>query len=254
MDFEIDLVRVAGLREADLTLLAVMSQDLLLHPLGRLSQETLTDLFAIADLGDALPHSLRREMSRWKTRMQAEVRDLPDGGPLIGLLKGLDAQGADAIPAGLRTAVVERCQDPKLSKGVISNLERLVGEWDRTPPTPATPGVIAAPLQFAPARLKPSAKKRKEPGAPRKRAAKKAEPVGPASADTAEGWLHRYFIERLSAYSDGGLKERMLVAGAIQRSPHAGVNREQVIRELRRLKTSGQLVESAGRWRIKNRW
>ena len=256
MDFDTERVSVAGLRNADLTLLSVMAQDLLSHPLGRLSCETVTDLFAVADLGDSLPVELRNEMARWSVRMTAEVLDLPDGEPLRAFLGELASHGASLVPASLREAVHQRCRRPELSDGVRTLFESLEEAWTSVSPEVASPGAVSVPVtrpatRERKARTSPVARERtpRAPRAPRTPAAPRA-----ASADTVEGWLHRYFLERLSAYPDGGLKEPMLVVGALQQSPHEGLTRAQVLAELKRLKESGKLILSAGRWRVKQRW
>jgi len=254
MDFETGRVSVAGLRNADLTLLSVMAQDLLSHPLGRLSCETVTDLFAVADLGDTLPVALRAEMARWSIRMTAEVLDLPDGEPLRGFLGELEAHGASLIPASLRAAVHQRCQRTELPDSLGSLVHALEEAWASVAPAPACPGEVSVPVTRPVARER-KARTPRDPQAPRApRAPRASAAPRAASADTAEGWLHRYFLERLAAYPDAGLKEPMLIMGALQQSPHQGLTRGQVLAELKRLKESGKLVHSAGRWKVRRRW
>ena len=253
MDFETGRVSVAGLRNADLTLLSVMAQDLLSHPLGRLSCETVTDLFAVADLGDALPTELRNEMARWSIRMTAAVLDLPDGEPLRAFLGELESHGASLVPASLRAAVHQRCERPDLSDSLRNLWRTLEESWASEAPALACPGEVSVPMTRTPVRERkartPRVARERTPRAPRAPATPRA-----ATADSVEGWLHRYFLERLSAYPDGGLKEPMLIMGALQQSPHEGLTRGQVVAELKRLKESGKLILSAGRWRVKRRW
>ena len=256
MDLSTERVTVAGLRNADLTLLSVMAQDLLLHPLGRLSCQTLTDLFAVSELGEALPVDLRRELGSWSVRMTAEVGDLPDGEPLQSFLEELEAQGATAVPESLRGAVRSRGQRPELSSASRALLEALQTAWSEATPEPARPGAVSVAVTRT-ASKEPKKRTPRTGQAAKQRALRTPrapEPPRAASADTVEGWLHRYFFERLATYPDGGLKEPMLVHGAMQQSPHEGLTRVQVLAELRRLKESGKLVQSAGRWRLKQRW
>lgn len=239
MDEKKKLVAVAGLRQADPTTLAVLTQDVLRTPLVRIEPGTLADLLALSELGqDPLPMIMAKELEHFQRQMFRELADLPDGVALTSFIEDLQTLAADQVPACLRAAVAELMPDRRDEESLAAMQAFLDGVEGVEPATidlptaPQEDSVGSAPVEKVTAKAKKPAT--------RKRVA--------SQVDERRGlWIEGDVLERVSNYHNG-LKESILVAGARHRAPWDDVSEKEVMAVLRRLKREGRMRFSAGRW------
>lgn len=239
MDEKKKLVAVAGLRQAEPTTLAVLTQDVLRTPLVRIEPGTLVDLLALSELGaDPLPSSMAKELEHFQAQMFRELADLPDGPALASFATDLKALPAAKVPTCLRTAVAELIPERRDEEALAALQAFLDGVEGEEPeevelPTASTAeGAGSAPVEKVATKPRKSTRRRT-----------------PASrVDERRGqWIESDVLDRVSNYQNG-LKESILVAGARHRAPWEDVTEKEVMTVLRRLKREGRMRYSAGRW------
>ncbi len=236
---------VEGLRDADPITFSVLAQDLIRKPLVMLDPRSVCDLLALAE-SDKITGSLSRDLRKFKDQMIREVSDLPDDTRLGAFLADLLAVAPERVPQTLRDITLERaCTDETpIVQQRFAELEAL---FAATPPTEVK------------VREKPAARRTTLPTAraPRERRARSTAaarpPPKPKDSRRAQ-WIREDVLERLSHYGSKGIKQSILVAGAIHRSPYNDLGESEVVAVLKGLKTEGRINLSSGRWSEKTRW
>ena len=242
MDATKNRTSVGGLREADPTTLAVLTQDVLRLPLGQIERGTLMDLMALSEVPDQLSSELAKDLARFRDQMGREIADLPDGPPLAEFLEELDEVDAERVPTVVRDIISnldgERDFEP------ASNLITDLGDkWEETEPGEIT---LAAPTTDI------DASQETGDGTPRlqKVAAKtnKARRTTTTVDPRREEWIREDVVSRLVKYGSRGLKQSIVVAGSRHRAPWDDLSEAEVLATLRKLKRESRLRFSAGRW------
>jgi hypothetical protein len=237
---------VGGLRKADPTTLAVLTQDVLRLPLGQVERGTLLDLFALSEVPDQLPFDLGRDLGRWREQMIREIGDLPDGPPLAEFARELSTLEAGRASNTLRQAVSNLKHDC-VNADAIDAIEGLVDHWESAPAS-----IVDLPRGASPdaAGKKTGAGKTKRTVLKPKGAPKTAKTPA-AEVDTRrEAWIEEDALSRLANYGSRGLKESIVVAGARHRSPWSDLTEAEVLTTLRRMKRESKVRFSAGRWMV----
>ncbi len=245
---------VEGLRKADPMTLAVLTQDLIRKPLVKLDPRSLSDLLALAD-SEAITGALSRDLKKFKEQMLREVSDLPDGVRLGDFLADLIDVGAARVPECLRAAILVRSESdgsPETVTHRTSLREAFAStEFDAVTVTdePEIRVVKAAP---------------KEAPTERKRAVRVAGTTGGAASRSVSkakvkdvnrvAWIRDDIMERLSRYGSKGIKESLLVAGAIHRSPYTDLAPSEIKSELTALKELERIQLKVGRWSVRGAW
>jgi len=247
------LISVEGLRSSDATSLSVITQDLFNQNLVRLAAQTLADLFALSELRDQLPPHMLRDLDAFAKQKVRELRDLPDGPPLAQLLERLEQVPPEAVPARLRRAVLDLAEPQRQCQEAREALDRLSEGWDGVEPEE-----IRVRNRSVQAIQRPAVPKRlqvPDDSKPRKRAQARKKPSGtpaptPAARQDQEraSWIRQDVLERLDTHGERGLKESVLVAGTRRRSPFPNMLGAEVLAELRQLKKTNEVRNSAGRW------
>lgn len=243
-----------GLRTADPNTLMVLTQDVLRQPLVHIHPECLADLLALAEHA-ALPKPLVRDLAAFREQMFRELRDIPDGLMLDELLEEFAALPPGHIPAGLRDAVLARNADNHLDGTAGGKLvAQLAAAFAAAPPEPVKPGSVVKRLHVERPSV-PDSHRAPDERKGRSSAATPAPSRTPsAQRDTRrEEWIREDVVDRLSQYGARGLKEAILVAGALHRSPFEDLAEDEIRSVLRRLAKDGvaRLVE--GRWVLAGR-
>ncbi len=248
-------IAVPGLRTADPTSLLVMIQDLMSRNIIHLDGSTLADLFALAELGEALPRHLHRDLDRMVRGKERELRDLPDGQLLQEQLQLLLAVPPAHVSPRLRKAVDDLRGGRPLEAHTTELLDALSLAWEDIEPVPPTPGQAGSAQVERPA--VPKRLQMPDDPSPRRRraaAAKKPKPTASQSTPAAKvdqarsAWIRQHVLERLEARREQGLKETVLLAATCHNSPYNDLQRSEVLAELRELKKEGSVKNSAGRW------
>jgi len=242
---------VDGLRTSDVTSLFVLTQDLVRQPLGRLSADTLTDLFALSELEDQLPKTLLRDLESFSRQMTREIGDLPLGSPLDEFLREMAAIPGRRVPATLRPVVLALDVRDGLSAEAAELIREMAGRWKDAPPERITlPKKQLKTIQRteAPLRLQTPDRQeemRKAAGTERVRS-----PRAPAAQrdERRPAWIRECLMDRLDEYGERGLKEAVLLAGLRHRSPFDDLTDAEVLAELRALKRDARVRFAAGRW------
>ena len=246
-------IAVPGLRTADPTSLLVMIQDLMNRNIVHLDGATLADMFALAELQESLPRHLHRDIDRIVRGKERELADLPDGQPLREQLLQIQDVTPEFVPVRLRQAVVGLRAGRQLEGNTVHMLDGLQQIWAEIPPQPPKLGQAGATQVERPAvpkRLRmpddptPSRRKRTT------RASRTANKPTPAAKqdEGRSSWIQQHVLERLEQRREQGLKESILVAATCHNSPHKDLQRAEVLAELRELKKTGAVKNSAGRW------
>jgi len=245
---------VEGLRKADPVTLSVLAQDLIRKPLVKLDPRSLCDLIALAD-SEEITGSLSRDLRKFKDQMLREVSDLPDGVRLADFLADLINVGPARVPAALRQVVAERSESDE-SPDSVSRRVTLMGLFEETTPDSVT-------VTDQPAIRVVKAEARKAP-VERKRGVRVGGATGGARSkgvSTAKvkdvnrvAWIRDDIMERLSHYGSKGIKESLLVAGAIHRSPYNDLSPSEIKSELGSLKGLERIQLRQGRWSVKGAW
>lgn len=252
----------AKLRSSDPVTLQVLTQELVRRPLGQVEPSTVLDLLALSELEAELPAQLARDLLTFRDQVLREINDLPDGPPLADLIRELRPLNPSHAPACLR-AHLSALQGKRTHDDVVPALAELLGRWSEEPPEeihlPA-PRVVtkvvaepAAPRGAKPAVAKAerSATARHEvvKAGPRPTKKEKSPATPAAQVDTRRAeWIEEDTLSRLANYSSGGIKESVLVGGAVHRSPFSDMTEAEVLTTLRRMKREGKVNNSAGRW------
>lgn len=250
----------AKLRTSDAMTLQVLTQELLRRPLGQVEPSTVLDLLALSEIGDQLPASLARELEAYRLQILREISDLPDGPPLLELLRELQPLNPENVPACLRAHLrllaTQRKQDD-----VVPALEALIARWEEVPAEPITlPVASVAPRITQASSVGSSARASAARGtgsstakvaaakpATRPRARAASTPAAQIDPRRAE-WIEEDAISRLANYGASGIKESVLVGGAVHRSPYDDMTTAEVLTTLRKMKREGKINNSAGRW------
>jgi len=237
-----------GLRTADPMMVSVQIQDLLITPLARLEVGTLCDLLALS-VCDDLSRPTLRDLGRFRDRVAREYADLPGGPVLDGFLDEIGSVAPARTPACLREILLS----PDAERLPATSQERLAAlgaAFEGVEPDGVKLGTAARTRV-----QKPHVPQNRR--APSKRTARRtAAPRAPASSrdPQRDQWIKEDVLHRLSNYGSRGLKQAVLVAGSLHRSPFADLGRDEIMGVLRRLKDQGVLLHSAGRWSRKGRW
>ncbi len=248
-------IAVPGLRTADPTSLLVMIQDLMNRNIIHLDGGTLADLFALAELEEALPRHLHRDLDKIVRGKERELRDLPDGVLLQEQLQLLLSVPPTHTPHRLRKAVTELRGGRPLEAHTDQLLDTLLAAWEGVEPQAPTPGQAGSAQVERPA--VPKRLQMPDDSNPRRRraaAAAKPKPTASQSTPAAKqdtgrsAWIRQHVLERLEARREQGLKETVLLAAACHNSPYGDMQRSEVLAELRELKKEGSVKNSAGRW------
>lgn len=227
---------IAQLRTSDAGRLQVLVPEALGLPLGQIDPATLLDLLALSELSDQIPNALIQDLVQFRNRMFDQISDLPDGPSLAQFVSEIQALPADQVPQCLREHLSE-ILPLRAHPEALTTLQELAAQLVDSPPT-------AVVLPAAPA-AKTSASKAKAAKKPRKTRISAAQ-VDP---DRAE-WIEVDVIDRLGNYGNRGLKESILVAGALKRASWSDLTSAEVLAVLRRLKRESKVKYSAGRWSI----
>lgn len=234
--------------------LLVLTQDLVRQPLGRLTVETVADLYALALVADQLPKSLQRDLEAFVPQKAREIRDLPDGTFIQDFLEEVASTPARLVPTTLREVVLGLVTREKLTAECAQILARLETAWGGTPPDPVVLKAktakrvehIEAPFRLqTPARQEELRKKAATGGEPSTRT-----PRVPVSMKDQRrvDWIRETVTSRLVEYGDKGLKEAVLLAGLRHRSPFEDLTDAESLTELRAMKREGKVNFTAGRW------
>jgi hypothetical protein len=246
-------IAVPGLRNADPTSLLVMIQDLMNRNISQLDGATLADLFALAELGDALPRHLHRDLDRMVRGRERDLKDLPDGQVLQDQLDQLHDVTPAHVPERLRAAVTALRTSKQLEGHTLEMIDALQATWDDVTPQPPTPGQTDTAQVERPA--VPKRLRMPDEPSPRRHArAAGAQPAASAPTPAAKvdegraNWIRQHVLERLEQRREQGLKESILLAAACHNSPYSDMQRSEVLAELRELRKQGSVKNSAGRW------
>jgi hypothetical protein len=227
---------IAQLRTSDATRLQVLVPEALGMPLGQIEPATLLDLLALSELSAQLSPSLLQDLVKFQKRMFDQITDLPDGPTLANFIGEIQALSAENVPQCLRVHLSE-ILPMRAHPGALTALQALAEQLANTPPAAIT--LPAAPAASSAATSTTKAKK------PRKTRVS-ASQVDPQRAE----WIEVDVIDRLQNYGNKGLKESVLVAGALKRASWEDLTSAEVLAVLRRLKRETKVRYSAGRWSI----
>ncbi len=251
----------AKLRSSDPVTLQVLTQELVRRPLGQVEPSTVLDLLALSELEAELPAQLARDLLTFRDQILREISDLPDGPPLADLIRELRPLNPTHAPACLR-AHLSALQGKRTHDDVVPALAELLGRWSEEPPEaihlPAPRVVTKVVAEPAAARgAKPTVAKAERSASARHEVVKaaprptkeKAASTPAAQVDTRRAeWIEEDAMSRLANYGTGGIKESVLVGGAVHRSPFSDMTEAEVLTTLRRMKREGKVHNSAGRW------
>ncbi len=248
---------VEGLRTSDPGTLAVLVQDLVRLPLGRLDLRSVCDLVALAEL-EELTGPLRRDLQRFRDRILREMADLPDGSVLQEFLDGLAGIPAWRVPETVRQAVVER-DNGGLGSSTALRVQELKAAWAAEAPRPPRPGTgrrirvqQAADQEVEAGARSPGGVVRSGRRTTTERKGARRPRRAPVSRDPRrEEWIREDVLDRLRNYRHNGLKESILVAGACHRSPFSDLTEAEVQAVLRRMEREGLVRRSQGRLRVR---
>jgi len=245
---------VEGLRKADPVTLSVLAQDLIRKPLVKLDPRSLCDLIALAE-SEAITGSLSRDLRKFKDQMLREVSDLADGVRLGDFLGDLIETGASRVPSSLRDVVLERSESDE-SPDTVSRRATLVEAFDTTEPDAVTVTsepeirVVKAQPKKAPVERAKAVRVSGTTGGARSKAASKAK----VKDMNRVAWIRDDIMERLSNYGSKGIKESLLIAGAIHRSPYKDLSPAEIKSELGALKELERIQLKVGRWSVRGAW
>ena len=249
-------LKIPKLREMDDTMLQVVTSDALTMLMDFVDPETMCDLLAISEA--RLPVQLQADFTAFRDQMHRDMADLPRGAVLAKYLSDLGEVPADQVPNTFRQEVLKRKDDAMSDPVSAGPFEELVEAWSGTPFDPVDrDGDAIRSAQVitpeVPNRLKTPVEREKA-ASPRSGAARKARAAKPSVDPEREKWLRQALMQRLKQYEGRGLKESVLVAGTIRRSPHPNTKRSEVMSVLRKLKRENLVKESSGRWILRGRW
>ncbi len=227
--------------------LAVLVPDLLRWGVVHLEGDALAGLFALSEGPPGLPVFLLRDLDAFARARERELCDLPDGEALRAVLADLADLPGGRVPGRLREAVRRRGRRDGDSPATAALLARLDAAWIAIPPEPVV-------LRAAPARPLPVSR----PAVPDhaavpsdrggRRPAPRAPPPPPVRDQRREAWIREELLDRLDAHREQGLKESVLVAGAVHRSPWPDLEEPEVLAVLKALRQAGEVRASSGRW------
>lgn len=250
----------AKLRTSDAMTLQVLTQELLRRPLGQVEPSTVLDLLALSEIGAQLPPSLTRDLEGFRAQILREISDLPDGPPLLELLRELSPLNPERAPSCLRAHLQQLAPNRK-HEDVVPVLSALLARWDEVSPEPIQlPVATVAPKVVPAAQVGSSARAAAARGTSssvakvtvakpveRPRTRTPATPTAQVDPRRAE-WIEEDAIARLANYGAQGIKESVLVGGAVHRSPYSDMTVAEVLTTLRKMKREGKVNSSAGRW------
>ncbi|MFH1465552.1 MAG: hypothetical protein ABIO70_14290 [Pseudomonadota bacterium] len=253
MSLRSTLIAVPGLRDADPGSLLVLTQDLMSRSLVHLEAGTLSAMFALAELGEALPRHLHRDLDAFARRNERELQDLPDGAPLLAQVAALAEVEPALVPARLRLAFSSLLTTRQLEGSTVQALTALEQRWAEVPPLPPQLGKRSvAPVErpaVVPQRLRMPDEELVRPTIRGPDKPREVRPTPAAKQDKARAdWLRQRILSRLDGRREQGLKESVLVAATCHDSPYTDLLQAEVIAELRELKRQGAIKNTAGRW------
>jgi hypothetical protein len=248
----VNQVAVEGLRTTDPASLSVLTQDLLRQPLGRVAPETLADLFALSEASEQLPHSLHRDIGAFCQQKVREMEDLAGGQPMLEFLSGFLTVPGGLVPYSLREAIGGLDEGDNLSNEAAEALNALHQRWEGVHPDQIT--LPKRPTQSIEHPTPPERLRVPDPIEKPKIAAKASPRPKPSRTPAAQkdqrrsDWIREDILQRLDEYGERGLKEAVIVAGTLHRSPYKDLTETEIMAELRGLKRESQVSFSAGRW------
>ena len=236
--------------------------DALSLTVSRLSPSDLIDMFSLG-VAEGVSKSLGRDLDVFAKRIENEVADLPDGGPIAELVIALQDIPAERIPLRFRELLTREAERETRAKGERGLLKSLLDSLEGVEPEAFPLGEGAGPRVTSTEEAPPksSLKSEKSTKGKAKSTRSKKVPVRSARAVVVDNpdqtkWLRRLLMERLSGYSESGLAEVVLMAGvrhaAREEYPHL-INGD-IMKVLKALKETGQIRYSAGRWSLPSRW
>jgi len=233
-----------------------MTQDIAYKNLIHLDSGTLADLFALSEMEGQLPGHLLRELDSFARQKTRELWDLPDGLPLQQELDLLAAVDPSRVPVRLRAVVGELRAKGTLEASTQRRIAALQQAWEQIEPDPPRPGSgmntsvqrPAVPRRLQMPEDKPARSKRgASPSPGRSEATGSPTPAARQDQDRS-AWIRAHVLQRLDTHRERGLKQSILVAGTRHACPFGEMQGAEVLAELRELKRSGQVRNSAGRW------
>jgi hypothetical protein len=249
---------VEGLRKADTVTLSVLAQDLIRKPLVKLDPRSLCDLIALAD-SDKITGSLSRDLRKFKDQMLREITDLSDGVRLGDFLTDMIDSGAARVPASLRVVVLERSESDE-TPDTVSRRATLLEAFSAAEPDQVTvtdqPSVrvVKAEPKKAPAERATAVRVAGTTAGARSKSVPKAKAKAKVKDMNRVAWIRDDIMERLSHYGSKGIKESLLIAGAIHRSPYKDLSPAEIKSELGALKDLERIALKVGRWSVRGAW
>ena len=236
-------LHVPRLRASDPLTLGVLVPDLLRRGLAHLEGTAVADLFALSEGPAGVPAHLLRDLDAFARARERELCDMPDGEMLRAVLGDLAVLPAAEAPARLREALRRRGRRDGDSPATAALLARIEAAWAAGAPEAVS---LSAPSALPPVARPAVPDRLKAPderGAPRP-----PRPPAPLRDERRDGWVREEVLERLDAHREQGLKESVLVAGALRRSPWEDLEESEVLAVLKALRQEGEVRASAGRW------
>jgi len=254
-------VPAQDLRGADLTLLEVTLPELVRRPITQLHTINVLDLVELADT-DGVSKPLRKALGGFVDNLGRQIADLPRGRSFDQWLEELADIDAGRVPTRFREILAHEGEE-RDHQGVRDLLE----QWEGTEPIPFELNQVKTQVQKADA-VKPRRPAREPSSAPRGGGRKRSTSsrattaagakkiAAPVHDSARQSFLEQLLLERLSAATESGLSEVVLVAGVRHRAKgtYDDVTPKQVKTALARLKETNRARFSAGRWSANARW
>jgi len=236
------------LRQSDALSLGVLVPDLLRWVLVHFDGATLAGLFALSEGPAGLPGGLRRDLDAFARARERELFDLPDGDALQAVLADLAALPSGAVPARLREAIRRRGRRDGDSPATAALLARLGAAWEAVQPDPVV--LPSGPVWGLPVSRPavPDRLKAPDERTGRRLTSQVPRPPAPVRDERRDVWIREEVLDRLDAHREQGLKESVLVAGAVRRSPWPDLEESEVLAVLKVLRQEGEVRATSGRW------
>lgn len=264
-------VGIGNLRGMDPITLEVTITEALRRPLPQLEVAALVDLYALAE-SDAPSKPLKRDLEQFRSRIDREIADLPDGSVWTAFVGELERLEPQRISAGFRVLLSDLVSQEGRAPSSRATLAPLQGVWAEIPAEPFVVGGGSARVE------KHEVMNRSEPltnrrgigiseSKPKKQRRSRAASGGsskpkkivvpPKTIDLEKlAFLSERCMERLAKYRDKGLAEQILVVGVRKQAEESfpDTSSRDVVETLKHMEKQGKVKKSAGRWMVKPRW
>ncbi|MED5373518.1 MAG: hypothetical protein VX899_21045 [Myxococcota bacterium] len=265
-------LKIQGLRSSDALSLSIMCQDVVRQPLVEIHPETVCDLLQLS-VTEGLEAQMRQDLSRFAPQMLREMGDLPDS-MLPAFLKELGKVPAENIPQSVRDAITARSEGSKHPE-VVKAWGALKSHLDSAEVEEIQLGGAAKHVSVHTYDV-PDSHKAPDERSHKQRRRRKSAAGGDDEQEASsskrgsdestssynarmrnpkrvrdperEVWLRKAILARLSE-AQGGIKQTLLVAGMVRRSPWPDLSPEEVVSALRGLGKEGRARLSVGRWK-----